>query len=378
MFDASSLLIVHREKARIPAWTDRILRKGPNLRQIDYNVAQQLRFSDHRPIYATFQCMVSVIDGALRETLSHEIYESRRAEVSSSTLNNKVVDSDDEDLIGYDSIEPGLPPASSDKRKWWLDNGKPARSEVKPPQEGATPNPRRPSNPFSPSDESDWVTVQRMPVNRTASQSVPSFPPPPPKPRPTNGARKLPPAYNSPIASLGNTLSQTSLQQESTSFAETLHNKTSAVDDRRASSSSATSKKSAPPVGRKPVLLAASPASSISSKSSQSRPPQPLQKLPQSSNGSESSLPPRRSAATSPAARGSSDTGTVEYKKESSYPPLPPQPRRSGATNGTSPGAHNSQIIGQNMRPGLPPRPIRDLLGDDDDELSGWEALKPT
>lgn len=115
MFDASSLLIVHREKARIPAWTDRILRKGPNLRQIDYNVAQQLRFSDHRPIYATFQCMVSVIDGALRETLSHEIYESRRAEVSSSTLNNKVVDSDDEDLIGYDSIEPGLPPASSDR-----------------------------------------------------------------------------------------------------------------------------------------------------------------------------------------------------------------------------------------------------------------------
>lgn len=32
-------------------------------------------------------------------------------------------DTDDEDLIGYEAIEPGLPPASSDRRKWWLDNG---------------------------------------------------------------------------------------------------------------------------------------------------------------------------------------------------------------------------------------------------------------
>jgi hypothetical protein len=32
-------------------------------------------------------------------------------------------ETDDEDLLGYESVEPGLPPASSDRRKWWLDNG---------------------------------------------------------------------------------------------------------------------------------------------------------------------------------------------------------------------------------------------------------------
>src|SRR6187551_2244518 len=53
------------EKARIPAWTDRILRKGSNLKQLAYNSAP-LRFSDHRPVYAVFQCLVSMVDEELR------------------------------------------------------------------------------------------------------------------------------------------------------------------------------------------------------------------------------------------------------------------------------------------------------------------------
>ncbi len=93
------------------------------MKQINYNTAP-LRFSDHRPVYATFQCAVNDIDEAKRESLSQDIYTRRRADVGDTTANATNEDIvDDEDLIGYDSIAPELPPASSDRRKWWLDNG---------------------------------------------------------------------------------------------------------------------------------------------------------------------------------------------------------------------------------------------------------------
>lgn len=119
---SSLMLTRNREKARIPAWCDRILRRGDILKQINYTTAP-LRFSDHRPVYATFQCSVSAIDEVRKETLSQEIYANRRSEVGDTTANTRNDDFDDDDMIGYDSIAPELPPASSDRRKWWLDNG---------------------------------------------------------------------------------------------------------------------------------------------------------------------------------------------------------------------------------------------------------------
>jgi hypothetical protein len=71
------------EKARIPAWCDRILRKGDNIRQINYDCAP-LRFSDHRPVYATFQCLINKIDESRKEQLSQELY-SKRKEVVGDT-----------------------------------------------------------------------------------------------------------------------------------------------------------------------------------------------------------------------------------------------------------------------------------------------------
>ena len=76
-------------------------------------------------MYATFQCLISKVDEKRKEQLSSEIYSQRRAVVGNTTANGPLEETDDEDLIGYDSIEPGLPPASSDRRKWWLDNGLP-------------------------------------------------------------------------------------------------------------------------------------------------------------------------------------------------------------------------------------------------------------
>ncbi|ORY00017.1 SacI homology domain-domain-containing protein [Clohesyomyces aquaticus] len=158
------------EKARIPAWCDRVLRKGDNIRQINYDAAP-LKFSDHRPVYATFQCLINKVDEKKKEQLSREMYRQRRTVVGDSRAGGEADDSEDEDLIGYDSIEPGLPPASSDRRKWWLDNGLPARSRVQAPSNDHLPNPKRPSNPFTPSPEPDWVEVKRI---------MPGKPEPPP------------------------------------------------------------------------------------------------------------------------------------------------------------------------------------------------------
>ena len=110
------------EKTRIPAWCDRVLRKG-DLKQTGYGTAP-LRFSDHRPVYATFECTISDIDEAKKEKLSREMYAKRRADIGDAVANASPYDGpDDEDLIGFDPIAPELPPASSDRRKWWLDNG---------------------------------------------------------------------------------------------------------------------------------------------------------------------------------------------------------------------------------------------------------------
>ena len=353
----ASLLTIPSEKARIPAWTDRILRKGTNLRQINYNTAP-LKFSDHRPVFATFQCTVSIIDEAIRERLSKEIYQKRQAEVGVTTANSKVEDTDDEDLIGYDSIEPGLPPASSDSRKWWLDNSQPARSTLKPPQNGAVPNPNRPSNPYSSSEEPDWVTVPRMAAPRSSSQMNPSRS----TSKATNGARKLPPPFDpsSSLTSFSNNVSQTNLIDNPLSTTKPIP--LPKPTDRRLSTSttSSTSKKAAPPIARKPVHLTSSPsATSTPTSATESRALQ--QPSRQTAADHTGFAPPPRRAGAGPISNGKKEP------EKMSTPPPPPQTRRVG-----------KKVVSdeEKSRPSLPPRPI-DLLGDAD-ELNGWEALKPS
>lgn len=179
-FDLGTDTYDSSEKARIPAWTDRILRKGPNLRQLAYNCAP-LRFSDHRPVYALFDCTVSIVDEPIRDKISREVYLKRKAEVGDATANVNTEDTEDEDLIGYDAIEPGLPPASSDRQKWWLENGRQAQSTLTPPKamDGSTStilNPNRQPNPWVPSDEPDWVTVPRADSRLSSFSSMSTSP----------------------------------------------------------------------------------------------------------------------------------------------------------------------------------------------------------
>ena len=116
-----------------------------------------------------------------REAISQELYARRKADVGESTTHIGDYDeTDDEDFIGYDSVEPGLPPASSDRQKWWLENGQSARAPISVPNaQNGRPmilNPNRPSNPFPHTDEADWVAVPHSSSRKTSFSSLSSSP----------------------------------------------------------------------------------------------------------------------------------------------------------------------------------------------------------
>jgi len=318
------------EKQRIPAWCDRILRKGNNLRQTSYNSAP-LRFSDHKPIYATFLCDVSIVDEKHKDELSTQLYSQRKAAVGKLTAGANVEDTEDEDLIGYDSIEPGLPPASSDKRKWWLDNGVPAQSTLRPPARGMTPNLSRPSNPFTPSDEPDWVRVDKESVAGQLPTRSRASPIPP---------RKLPPPHGS-TQSLPQLPPRRVIPQNDgtgTPRSDSPASQMSALT----LSTSAGSRKPAPPIPKKPTALS-SPTSA---------------------------KPPRN------------QLDDVKIAAKASTAPAAPPPRRSAASARLSKPPPEED----GARPQLPPRNVAAVktpalmdAKDDDgmESLKDWEVLRP-
>lgn len=90
---------------------------------MDYNTAN-LRFSDHRPVWAAFSCIINVVDEAVKARLRRVLYTERRNDpynVLSKTAEQASLQS--EEHIPPTPIAPGLPPASSDHHRWWLENG---------------------------------------------------------------------------------------------------------------------------------------------------------------------------------------------------------------------------------------------------------------
>ncbi|KAG7007150.1 inositol-1,4,5-trisphosphate 5-phosphatase 1 [Physcia stellaris] len=253
------------EKARIPAWCDRVLRKGSNLRQINYTTAP-LRFSDHRPVYATFQCTISKVDESVKRELSEEIYTKRRSEIRGPSANSKSDDIDEEDLLGYDPISPGLPPASSDRRRWWLDNGLPARSMIQPPNARSMLNPQRPSNPFTPSPEPDWVTVS--PPSSYQGPGAAQM----------DGARKVSTRQASskfPTSSPTQTSSVSRAASKGAPPAKARQDPSSQSQAPTAPSTSSVSRKPAPPVPKKPALLSTPSEQAVDTTRSSAAPSQP-------------------------------------------------------------------------------------------------------
>lgn len=90
------------------------------MRQTQYRIAD-LRVSDHRPVWSTFDCIIDVVDHLRKDALRRRLYNEKQQDALSDSVN--LLDLDDEDSMANDSIAPGLPPASSDRSRWWLDNG---------------------------------------------------------------------------------------------------------------------------------------------------------------------------------------------------------------------------------------------------------------
>ena len=342
------------EKQRIPAWCDRVLRKGNNLRQISYNTAP-LRFSDHRPVYATFSCEVSLVDEKLRDDLSAQLYQQRKSSIDDFIASGNIEETEDEDLNGYESIEPGLPPASSDKRKWWLDNGIPARSTLQPPSIGFIPNPKRVSNPFTTSEEPDWVKVHRSRSAERAASRSDSATESATKPVAT---RRLPPPFISTesVPQLPPRSSLIQTQMDGMSIGRS--GSPSSIKSVPIQSSISSSRKPAPPVPKKPAALSSPTTTEPNSNLLDALTPQNPNIPP--------TLPlPRRSMA---AARAG---GTAFAENRTARPSKPPTD--VAAPTGTT-------------RPQLPPR--RNILesntalmdAHDEESVEGlkdWEVLKP-
>ncbi|KAF2645442.1 hypothetical protein P280DRAFT_120000 [Massarina eburnea CBS 473.64] len=385
------------EKARIPAWCDRVLRKGDNIRQINYDCAP-LRFSDHRPVYATFQCLISKIDEKKKEAMSEDIYEKRREAAGDMRPGEGMDESDDDDLLGYESVEPGLPPASSDRRKWWLDNGVPARSRVQPPSNDFIPNPKKPSNPFTPSPEPDWVDVKRIgsqkpeppPARGTARARTLDFSNPDQTRQQKIPARKLvaPPyisSNNSSFASVSNLDGSTDLKRSASSASTySLPNlprrpvNQQPQPPRFSNLTKELARKPAPPIPtKKPALFTSNPSTA-----SPSPPPQryrdesPERTYPQ---------PPPQRRSMAPPPHHIERRGIQTQSQYQDISPIEARPRRAMAPP-------PNLIDATEEKPTLPPRTgtgfsggsnggrARSLMDDEPDEmdnLKGWEVLRP-
>jgi hypothetical protein len=326
-FDVGTDTYDTSEKARIPAWTDRILRKGSNIRQIAYHSAN-LRYSDHKPVYATFECTVSIVDEVTKAKLSERLFEKRRREVGGA---GGIIDrdSEDEDLIDthnevFESVEPGLPPASSERKKWWLEGGMPAKSQIKPPEPGMVPSPNRSVNPWQKNGEPDWIMVKRPtpPPRRASTMSQMSSPseatqqpprragtglsqpaangaPSPIAPSSAASRRKLPPPFAaSPQARRHERDPHTPvLPSRVDTDSPRLPPRPGSVSEPQSpalSTTSSTARKPAPPVARKPRHLSGTPPVEQRGR---------LDSIPRKDVASPQPPPPRRSGGASGAAK---------------------------------------------------------------------------
>ncbi|KAL1836353.1 hypothetical protein VTJ49DRAFT_5254 [Mycothermus thermophilus] len=430
-YDVGTDVFDTSEKARIPAWTDRILRKGPNLRQLAYNSAP-LRFSDHRPVYAIFECTVNIVNEKRRDKISREIYERRKAEVGGDTATLIAHETDDEDLIGYDAIEPGLPPASSDRQKWWLEGGKMARTSISPPKpehpgSQTILNPKRPTNPHVPTDEPDWkrkpVPPKTTPVQPSAGPRPAASAPvqaQPPKPKAAPPVAKKPAHLAAPVSPASSTAG--SIGSEAT-----LHGSGSAVDmlslalppaaavaekpaSQRLTPTMANANGFKSDLSRSLASLQAQMGSSQPGITADMRPLQPMRRA-NSSAGAVGVAQGVKRSGTAPPAGGIPLVGLAQATAAAAKPmamPLPvsppPQQERKPPLPSRKPTApipvpghgHSATAAAAAARKKGPPPPPQhpqpqpiplrgalaaavDLLADDGaSELSGWEALKPS
>lgn len=170
-FDPGTKTYDTSEKMRIPAWTDRILSRGDALKQMSYGSAQNLIFSDHRPVFATFKSLVTVVDEKRKAEIASDIYEKLTEEMANLTeeeryilLNKSDINIEKEDVVQpiLPELKKGkkLPPPSSDTRKWWIGNSKQVKVLLDVDATKYMINPRRQVNPFIRDDKEPFFVLR--------------------------------------------------------------------------------------------------------------------------------------------------------------------------------------------------------------------------
>ncbi|CDK26474.1 unnamed protein product [Kuraishia capsulata CBS 1993] len=158
-FDNGTSTYDSSEKQRIPAWTDRVLSFNSFkriMKQTSYSSAQDIVFSDHRPVFATFTVTTNLVKEDIKSQLSKQLYEQRKAEIGGE---NSVITSA---YINEKTLTESLPPPSSDRSKWWIEGGKPVKITFPESEADITThriNPLLIPNPFVGTDEPDFVRL---------------------------------------------------------------------------------------------------------------------------------------------------------------------------------------------------------------------------
>jgi len=279
--------------------------------------------------------MVSVVDEHLRDQLSRELYLKRKIVVGDVKGRlSTTIDEDEDDLLDLGPLVPGLPAPSSDKHKWWLNDGLHAKSLVQAPANSVI-NSHRPTNPFRETSEPDWVGVgSRTPpvdiVGRTGQPSLNAVRKP---------VRKLPPPLD---PSTGPTIPRSG---------------------------------DATQLARKP-LPRGSPAASIKSESSRKdgKPPVPRKPvdLSQGKHNSLDGQPPTIYSGSTASVRDAQSGRNI----------YPPPPRRASTMGSYRSGDSlvNVTRLTTEALPELPPRPTVAELMDAEAEplqLDAWQPLRP-
>lgn len=177
-FDPGTQTYDTSEKMRIPAWTDRILSRGEVLKQSTYGCAEDIIFSDHRPVYATFKAQATVVDEQKKAALSHNIYGEIAEKLATMSEEEKIailngggalIDGiDQESVTSLPENTPtgakqkrALKPPSSELSRWWLGNGKQVKVVLDVDPQQYMINPKKAPNPFINEDSDEPLFVPK-------------------------------------------------------------------------------------------------------------------------------------------------------------------------------------------------------------------------
>ena len=215
--------------------------------------------------------------------------------------------------------------------------GLPARSDVKPPHGKAVLNANRPSNPFTPTDEPDWVVIDKNPSRE------------PPKASPTShrtkSANEI--VHKSPVLFESGQPIPTKDTRNLTGPQE-LTNESRSGASSQASTVPASSRKPVPPVPKKPLLLSETSGRRASQNSSNSATDRTapatrstvLQRAPSNDPRARVRPPPQRT--TQIPLRPSPQSQQVSAAADG--PPLPP--RRMNTAAQSADGLMDDDIVG--------------------------------